>query len=54
MRTPLISASTFAALSTAAIAQTSRLDERLLAPLTHRNPGPFRMGARVSDIAVPT
>jgi len=30
------------------------LTEDLLAPFTYRNLGPFRMGARTSDIAVPT
>ena len=29
-------------------------NERLIAPFTYRNLGPFRMGARTSDIAVPT
>src|SRR6185503_2056595 len=44
-----------AALPVAARAQTpTRVDERLLAPFTYRNLGPFRMGARVSDVAVPT
>jgi len=31
-----------------------RDDDRLLTAFTYRNLGPFRMGARVSDIAVPT
>jgi len=31
-----------------------RVDEHLLAPFTYRNLGPFRMEARVSDIAVPS
>jgi hypothetical protein len=29
-------------------------NEQLLRPFTYRNLGPFRMGARTSDIAVPT
>ena len=29
-------------------------NENLLRPLIYRNLGPFRMGARTSDIAVPT
>jgi hypothetical protein len=28
-------------------------NEQLLQPFTYRNLGPFRMGARTSDIAVP-
>ena len=39
----------------AAHAQTRpRVDEHLLSAFTYRNLGPFRMGARVSDIAVPS
>src|SRR5689334_20843523 len=34
--------------------QSPRADEHLLSAFTYRNLGPFRMGARVSDIAVPT
>src|SRR5689334_13658014 len=34
-------------------AATAQVDERLLSAFTYRNIGPFRMGARVSDIAVP-
>ena len=34
--------------------QPAGLTEALLAPFTYRNLGPFRMGARTSDIAVPT
>src|SRR6185436_15656823 len=32
---------------------TAAVDERLLEAFTYRNVGPFRMGARTSDIAVP-
>ena len=40
---------------TAARGQTRpRVDEHLLSAFTYRNLGPFRMGARVSDIAVPS
>lgn len=43
-----------AALAVAAPAHAhAQVDERLLAAFTYRNLGPFRMGARVSDIAVP-
>jgi photosystem II stability/assembly factor-like uncharacterized protein len=45
-----------AGLTLALHAQTPAPDlfnERLLQPFTYRNLGPFRMGARVSDIAVP-
>src|SRR5436190_191176 len=42
------------AVSVAAGAQSQPLpDEHLLSAFTYRNLGPFRMGARVSDIAVP-
>ena len=53
----------FAGLATLLVAVTLRqspaaqsqdpFNERLLAPFTYRNLGPFRMGARTSDIAVP-
>jgi hypothetical protein len=33
---------------------TGAFNEQLLRPFTYRNLGPFRMGARTSDIAVPT
>ena len=43
------------AFAIAPIAQsTSPFNETLLRPFTYRNLGPFRMGARTSDIAVPT
>src|SRR5262245_14004623 len=39
---------------TAQTAPPSAFDESLLRAFTYRNLGPFRMGARTSDIAVPT
>src|SRR6185503_18712720 len=43
------------AVGSAASAQnTPALTEALLQPFSYRNLGPFRMGARVSDVAVPT
>src|SRR6266550_2216076 len=59
MRPSLTLAFAIAALSTAVSAQTpapSRppVDEHLLKAFTYRNVGPFRMGARTSDIAVPS
>jgi photosystem II stability/assembly factor-like uncharacterized protein len=42
------------ALAAAPRAQTDAFNEQLLRPFTYRNLGPFRMGARTSDIAVPT
>src|SRR6476659_835087 len=49
---PLLASSIISAfLSTSGIAQ---VDARLLEAFTYRNLGPFRMGARVADIAVPT
>jgi len=58
MRPSLTFAFAIAAVSTAVSAQTpapSRppVDEHLLKTFTYRNVGPFRMGARTSDIAVP-
>src|SRR5690349_5872571 len=44
-----------ACVATSAGAQTGpQVDEHLLSAFTYRNLGPFKMGARVSDIAVPT
>jgi photosystem II stability/assembly factor-like uncharacterized protein len=55
-RRTILFAVSLAALAAAAIpaAQTSdAFNETLLRPFTYRNLGPFRMGARTSDIAVP-
>jgi photosystem II stability/assembly factor-like uncharacterized protein len=51
MRPLLLSKIITAFLSTSAVAQ---VDAHLLEAFTYRNLGPFRMGARVADIAVPT
>jgi hypothetical protein len=47
-------AALLAAVSAVSPAQSRpRVDERLLSAFTYRNLGPFRMGARVSEVAVP-
>jgi photosystem II stability/assembly factor-like uncharacterized protein len=43
----------WAVLTEAATAQTPAFNEKLLEAFSYRNMGPFRMGARTSDIAVP-
>src|SRR5687768_3820782 len=50
-----ITAVMLAGLLTAAAvaAQAPAFNEQLVSSLTYRNLGPFRMGARTSDIAVP-
>jgi photosystem II stability/assembly factor-like uncharacterized protein len=58
LRSAAIGAGALAALTTAAgvtvhSQQQPAFDEALLKPFTYRNLGPFRMGARTSDIAVP-
>src|SRR5690349_252986 len=55
MRRLLFSATALCVASVSiASAQTATVDEHLLSAFTYRNLGPFRMGARVSDIAVPS
>jgi hypothetical protein len=58
MRTPsaLLITITFLASATTIGGAQSRpqVDEHLLSAFTYRNVGPFRMGARTSDVAVPS
>src|SRR5690348_9556510 len=51
MRRILLAATAVVALGSGLSAQ---VDEHLLSAFTYRNLGPFRMGARVSDLAVPS
>ena len=50
----VVIAATLATVPVARTQEIERFNEQLLSVLTYRNLGPFRMGARTSDIAAPT
>src|SRR5438105_3514134 len=51
---PVVAVLVTAAVVTTPAQNRPQLDEQLLSAFTYRNLGPFRMGARVSDVAVPS